>query len=86
MKSQKLGTNISVEVSGITPHGLWLFAKDKEYFLSYKEFPWFKKAIVSDIHNVKLMHNHFLHWPSLDVDLELESLSNTEQYPLKYRS
>lgn len=86
MKSKKTGKNISaVEVQGISIHGIWLFVKDKEYFLPFAEFPWFKEAKVSDIYNVKLNHSHYLHWERLDVDLELESLEDLERYPLIYK-
>ena len=31
----------------------------------------------------KLLHDHHLHWPELDVDLEIEVLEHPEQYPLR---
>jgi len=31
---------------------------------------------------VRLLHNNLLHWPRLDVDLCLESLSRPEAFPL----
>ncbi len=84
MKSKKHGKNTSrVEVSHISVHGLWLLIKEKEYFLPFAEFPWFKKAAVEDIYKVKFLHAHHLYWPALDIDLELESLENLEKYPLK---
>lgn len=53
------GKNASeVEVSHINLHGLWLCIKDKEYFLPYDDFPWFKEAKVKDILDVKLLHGH----------------------------
>ena len=39
MKSLKNGKDILVSVENITPFGLWLFTKDKEYFLNYKDYP-----------------------------------------------
>lgn len=86
MKSQKPGKNIlkKVEVSGITQYGIWLIAYDTEYFLSFEEYPWFKKANVENIYDLKLIHNTHLRWPSLDVDLELTSLLHPDKYPLKY--
>ena len=77
--------NISeVEVSHIDSHGFWLCVEDKEYFLPYDEYPWFKEAKVKEILNVKLLHRHHLYWPALDVDLEIDSLENPHSYPLKY--
>ncbi len=87
MKSSVLGKNTSkVEVENISPQGIWLFVKGREYFLSYRNHPWFKDAKVSEIHNVKLLNEMHLHWPDLDVDLEIESLRNPKKYPLVYRS
>lgn len=86
MKSKKHGKNTSkVEVLNISQGGLWLLVNKKEYFLSYKEHPWFKDARVSEIYNVMLLHSCHLHWKDLDVDLELEALENPRDYPLKYR-
>ena len=86
MKSTERGTNTSrVEVANISTHGIWLYVKAKEYFLSYKNFPWFKDACLAEIQNVQLVHGHNLRWEDLDIDLALESLDYPERYPLKYR-
>jgi len=87
MKSETLGTDTSeVEVTQISTHGIWLLLKDKEHFLSFENFPWFKNALVSAIHNVDLLNEHHLYWPDLDVDLSLESIENPERFPLQSRS
>jgi len=86
MKSTKHGKSTSVaEVSNISAHGFWLLIQDREYFLPFDEYPWFKNANISQILNVKLNHDHHLHWPDLDVDLEVESLANPTKYPLLYK-
>lgn len=83
MKSPVRGKDISVvEVEHISPRGVWLFVRGQEYFLPYDQFPWFKSATVSAIHNVELFHGHHLHWPALDVDLDLDALTHLERYPL----
>lgn len=76
MKSQRHGKVASskVEVTNIGPHGIRIFLKNREYFLSYKEYPWFRDATVADILNVKLFHKSHVHWPALDVGLCVESL------------
>ncbi|MBI4430289.1 MAG: DUF2442 domain-containing protein [Candidatus Omnitrophica bacterium] len=85
MKSKKRGESTSgVEISNISKNGVWLYVNGKEYFLTYRDFPWFKNARVAEIHDVKLLHKHHLYWKTLDVDLELGSLEHLEQYPLKY--
>ncbi len=86
MKLKELGKNTSgVEVSQITPHGVWLLIQGTEYFLSYEQHPWFKKATVGQIHHVQLLYGFHLRWPDLDVDLELDALINPEKYPLIYK-
>ncbi len=86
MKLKKAGKNTSaVEVLNVSFNGIWLYVKDEEFFLHYDQFPWFRNATISEIHNVSLCGNHHLHWPDLDVDLELSSLKEPEQYPLQYK-
>ncbi len=83
MKSLKHGRNISVSVENITPFGIWIFVKGKEYLLSYKDYPYFKDQILKAIQNVQLLHGYHLYWPELDVDLEIDNLENPGKYPLK---
>ena len=86
-KSQKLGRNTSsVEVLNISGRGLWILANEREYFLSHRDFPWFKAAKVEEICNVQLIHERHLHWPDLDVDLNIDSFENLESYPLIHKS
>lgn len=83
MKSLRHGKNILVSVENITPFGIWIFVKEKEYFLSYKDYPYFKNQTLSSIQNVQLLHGYHLYWPELDVDLEIDNLENPQKYPLK---
>ena len=86
MTSRTLGKNISeAEVANISKHGCWLLVNEKEYFLSYDEYPWFKNAKVSDILDVKLLHQSHLYWPKLDIGLELSALEEPGRYPLTYK-
>lgn len=83
MKSAPPGRSISpVEVTNVSPHGFWLLIEDREVFVPFKEFPWFRDASIREIANVELPSPHHLHWPALDVDLAVDSLSNPEKYPL----
>jgi len=83
MKSSKHGKNILVSVENITPFGIWLFVKEKEYFLSYHDYPYFRDQTLKSIQSVQLLHGYHLYWPELDVDLEIDNLENPEKYPLK---
>lgn len=53
MNSQLLGESISkTEVTNVSSHGVWLLAGNKELFMSYEDFPWFKDAPIGKILNV----------------------------------
>ena len=83
MKSKTPGrSTLKVEVTNISQHGFWLLFDDKEVFLPFDEFPWFKNAPVSEILKVKLVSPSHLYWPDLDVDLSVESIENPDRYPL----
>ncbi|HMA91265.1 MAG TPA: DUF2442 domain-containing protein [Polyangiaceae bacterium] len=85
MKSAKRGkTTSAVEVQHISAHGFWLFVEPtaREYFLPFSDFPWFKQATIDDILSVELERDHILHWPKLDVDLDLCQLEEPKKYPL----
>lgn len=83
MKSSRRGKAISVSVENITPFGIWLFVKDREYFLSYEHFPCFRDQVIGAIQHVQLLHGYHLYWPDLDVDLEIDNLEHPEKYPLR---
>lgn len=83
MRSEKPGRGTSVNVENITPTGIWLSTKNKEYFLSYRDFPYFLNQTLKSIQNVKLLHGFHLYWPDLDIDLEIDNIDNPDQYPLK---
>lgn len=83
MKSLKHGKSTSKpEIANISEHGFWVFLKDKEYFLPFEQFPWFKKANIGQITNVKLLHQSHLYWPQLDVDLSINVIEHPERYKL----
>ena len=85
MNSFALGTSTSqVEVTHIDQFGIWLLACGKEYFLAYQDFPWFRQAKIDDVLRVQLLHEDHLYWPSLDIDLSIESIEQPEAFPLKY--
>jgi hypothetical protein len=85
MTLSKLGNSTSaVEVTNISAHGFWLLVEEKEHFLPYEKFPWFKDAKVGEILDVELLHGYHLHWPRLDVDLEMASLEAPDKFPFTY--
>jgi hypothetical protein len=86
MKSLRRGENILASVENITPFGIWVFVKGREYFLSYKDYPYFRNQTLKSIQTVQLLHGYHLYWPDLDVDLEIDNLENPERYPLKWKT
>lgn len=87
MTSEPLGKNISaVEVTNITRHGVWLLAGDRELFMSYEDFPWFKDAPVGKILHVEEPSPGHFFWPELDVDLGVESIEHPDRFPLKAKT
>lgn len=84
MSSEPVGIGtLNVEVTNITSNGIWLLVKDREYFLSYKDFPWFLDVPVGKILNVEQPSPGHFYWPDLDVDLGLKSIEYPERFPLR---
>lgn len=78
-----LGADTSpVEVTNVSPHGIWLLIHDKEVFLPFEKFPWFRNAPIGKIVRVELPSERHLYWPELDIDLEVDSVFHPERYPL----
>lgn len=78
------GENTSpIEITHVSSRGIWLLAGDRELFMSYEEFPWFKDAPIGKIINVEQPSPGHFHWPDLDVDLSIETIEHPERFPLK---
>lgn len=78
------GTVISeVEVSIASSQGFWLLLGDEELFVSYAEFPWFKKATMEELTQIEWPTPDHLYWPLIDVDLSVESIRNPAKFPLR---
>lgn len=76
-----IGTS-TVEITNITSHGVWLLAGDRELFLSYPDFPFFKDVSVAKILNVEQANSGHFYWPDLDVDLGIETIEHPDRFPL----
>jgi hypothetical protein len=83
MKSETPGlSTLEAEVTHISKHGFWLLLEEKESFLPFEAFPWFKNASVGGILNVQRLNSQHLYWPDLDVDLAVVSIEHPERFPL----
>jgi hypothetical protein len=76
---------LQVEVTNVSPSGLWLLLDGRELFAAFRDFPWFADATIEQLTKVERPSAHHLHWPAIDVDLAVESLSHPEHYPLVSR-
>ena len=76
---------LKAEVTNISAHGIWLLFENKEYFLPFTEYPWFREANISEIQNIQVLHGNHLYWPALDVDLSKHMLDSLESYPLSWK-
>lgn len=86
MTSAAPGTPTSeIEVTNVSPHGLWLLLRDEELFLPFADFPWFKDAPVGKLFRVEILSPNHLYWPELDIDLSVDSIRHPERFPLMSR-
>jgi len=67
---KKWKNTLKVEITNISEHGFWILLADKEYFLPFEKYPWFKKAKISAITNLQILRSRHLYWPELDVRSE----------------
>ena len=81
--SAKLGKSTSgPEVTHVSPLGIWLLIGERELFMPFDKFPWFRSATVAAIYDVEQPHPRHLYWPQLDIDLAVESIEQPEKFPL----
>jgi len=69
-------------VTNVSKHGFWLILAERERFLAFDAFPWFRRATIEELVNVELAAPGHLRWPALDVDLAVDSIDHPGDYPL----
>ena len=72
----------AAEVTHISKNGFWILLGDEELLVPFDHFPWFKKATVEQISDVNWPTPDHLHWPSLDIDLSVQSIRQPQDFPL----
>ena len=72
----------AVELTNVSPHGVWLLVDEREYFLPFDAFPWFREATIAQLACIECPTPGHLRWPDLDVDLSIDSVDHPERYPL----
>ena len=81
-KFKENSQDTSVSVLMINDKGIMLSVKGNDYFISYNRMPWIKNASIMDALNVQMSGRNAIEWPTLNVDLEIDSLKHPERYPL----
>lgn len=84
-RKNRKGT-FAVEVTNVSPQGIWLLFDEVEHFLSFEKFPWFREATIGALTLVERPQSHHLYWPELDVDLHVDSVVEPERFPLVSRT
>jgi len=77
---------LDAEVTNVSSKGFWLLLDEREVFLSFDQFPWFREASIAQLVRVERPSGHHLYWPDLDVDIAVESIGHPARYPLVSRA
>jgi hypothetical protein len=72
----------SAEITHVSAHGIWLLSSEKELFMAYAHFPFFKNQPISAILHVEEVSPGHFYWPDIDVDLTQEIIENPERFSL----
>ena len=71
-----------LEVTNVSKHAFWLLIEQRERFVAFDLFPWFRDAPIGQLLNVQLPSPHHLYWPDLDVDIAVDSIDDPDRFPL----
>jgi Protein of unknown function (DUF2442) len=83
MKSAQRGkSTLGVEITNISATGFWILLDNRELFLPFARFPWFRRATIRELVSVRRPSSRHLYWPHLGVDLAVESIEHPDRYPL----
>lgn len=87
MRSAKRGNVTSeVELVNVSIHGMWVLVDERELYLPFDDFPWFRDASIAALAEIERPGARHLHWPRLDVDLTLGAIEDPARYPLVSRA
>ena len=74
------------EVTNVSTYCFWLLLGDEELAVPFTEFPWFKKATIEQLSDVRWPTPDHLYWPQLDADLSVQSIRDPSAFPLVSRA
>jgi hypothetical protein len=72
-------------VTNISNIGFWILVDQSEYFVSFNDYPVFKKSTIDQILNFEMLSPNQLYWKEIDCDIELNALKNPQNFPLSYK-
>lgn len=75
-------TTSAAEVTHVSKHGFWLLLDSEELLVPFEHFPWFKRATIDQLSDVRWPTPNHLYWPQLDIDLSVESIRDPAAFPL----
>lgn len=73
---------LAAEVTNVSTHCFWLLLGDEELAVPFADFPWFRKATIEQLSDVRRPSEDHLYWPQLDVDLSVQSVRQPGGFPL----
>lgn len=56
------------------PGGFWMLIEDRAFYIDFAVHPLFKSASASQIHNMIQQSASLIHWPDLDLTIDITSL------------
>lgn len=77
---------LAAEVAGVSKRRFWLLPGDEELAVPFTDFPWFSKATIEQLADVRRPTEDHLDRPQLDVEPSIESVRKPEAFPLVSRS
>lgn len=80
--SQRATATLDADLVSVSPEGFTLSLGDREVFVDFELFPWFREATIDEIANVTRPDFDRLHWERLDVDLSIDAIEHSEHSPL----
>lgn len=80
MNALKNGTKVSAKVVELARDFMMVDYCGKVYRIDFDLYPYFRSCFVSELYNVKASAVG-LHWPDVDIDLEVEYLENPPENP-----
>ena len=59
--------------------------KSNTHPMNFSDYPAFQSAAIEQIFTMQYISPTQLHWPELDVDIEIDALDEPEKYPLLWK-